>query len=267
MGDVVTERNRADLYQWLSESGNNSQLISFFQGSGLRRRHPDEEVFALIMDAISDEEDRKDVLHRRCLAERIAAFLSIGPSLHGKNPPNSSVLYNLLMTCAHLCLPFELGDALYNLFARRAVRGSYRGIPLVNALTVALILNQKDERLEPEWIYMLTHRSHPYLDGDEFTGLDGVTFMPRANCPFIVQPGKTATAFRAIAAYLDLQYAGNVGERDAEFAELVARILLRHPLQSVLKTDLLREGKNNGWPKWALAITKKLPGGPFWPDA
>jgi hypothetical protein len=181
------------------------------------------------------------------LAERVAVLLNERPDQDAGREPR--LLFNLLHLCAGLAYREVLGEPLNAMFERhrkdRSLDREYHEIPLSHGLRAALVSNQVDSSLRPEWFNMVEGRAEPYLPGNIYDGLDGLRRMPRNRDswgdPVLDDFGWALTQ---LARHLE-----NRPNRRAEFRRQLAALMATYPGRD-WGWELLQTAENCGWPDW-----------------
>jgi hypothetical protein len=188
------------------------------------------------------------------LARRMAQVLAQRPDVTRPGTRPDQLLYNLFMLCAGLHRPAELGAPLYEIFARRKLRGEWLDVDLRAVLTTALIANQADQRLLPVWQVMLAGQGDDFLIGDETDGLDGVTLMPAAG-PEPAEPAldEIGKALQEMTGHLCEDR-----ERRPEFSYYLNRIMHTFPGRPKWNAELIWLAHENHWPDWAVVSLPSL---------
>ncbi|MBI2140781.1 hypothetical protein HYU14_07705 [Candidatus Woesearchaeota archaeon] len=141
-----------------------------------------------------------------------------------RTPRPDQLLYNLLLFSACLRQPENLAEPLYQMFGRKKLKGDWRGPSLVGALCDALIWNQVDSRLLPEWKLMMDNGIHPYLGGSPFEGFSAIDHMPIGpEKPY--QPNVQAVYAALVKMYEHFRKTNNPGG----FITVLADIRDHHP--------------------------------------
>jgi hypothetical protein len=149
----------------------------------------------------------------------------------------------------------ELADPLYDLYQRRALSGTWRGLELRTALGPALIYNQKDNRLEADWRKLVETGRHDYLIGERDDGFEAVLLMP----PSEEQQGEPSldalgATLRTMTEHLEHQ----AEEERESFVPLVNRVIGTYPGRPTWSADLIRMADGHYWPSWAIMCLPEL---------
>ena len=250
--DPVQEVNSL-LCQWLDQDKYQSQqLVDWLQGYGLPPLGHDDDPFQWLLRGVEIADDRYQV--ESSLAERAARLLEEEPEVKRPGTRPDQLLYNLFMLSAGLSCPDQLADPLYAVFERQALKGSWLGIDVREALTDALISNQLDNRLEEVWQEMCENRGHDFLPGDEEDGLDGIRLMP------VSAATRGEPALYAIGKALGRMATHVEKEPDCrlKFQSLISRIVETYPGRSNWDQDLIYQADKNQWPSWAVECLPRL---------
>ena len=157
-----------DLFSWLaSDLWTADDLRQWLQGERVPNFARDCEPYIWILYGLSTIEDRRQI--SRELARKTAEILWTQPDIDRTGWRHSQLLFNLLMLCAHLSFPDQLGRPLQSILNRRALAAKWLGKDLRDCLRRALIRNQFGRDLEPHWMAMVTNRGHSFLNGTEFS--------------------------------------------------------------------------------------------------
>jgi len=211
----------------------------------------DEEPYLWLLRSLPEADERYDA--EKEFAKRVAVLLLDGPDVKrpGKRP--DQVLYNLFMLSAGLSCPDELAIPLHEVYERRSLRGKRLGVDVRTALKAALIVNQRDSRLQSIWEQFLQKRNHQFLPGDEWDGFEGIRLMPesedRRGEPALDALGR---ALKAMAEYLESDQA-----RVNKSHYLVVKIMDTYPGRPTWDTDLLLQALKQEWPSWTV---ESIPG-------
>lgn len=238
---------REMLGAWLGrEDWRPEELIDWLQGYNLPPVGHDDEPFLWLLRGIPLADKRFEAETK--LAERVGKVLEGKPDLMRPGTRPDKVLYNLFMLCAGLGCPDQLAEPLYKVFQRGVLKGEWLGVDVRDALQAALISNQIDNRLQPEWETMLEQRKHDFLPGDEYDGFNGIVMNP-ASAKTRGEPDLDAIgrALKFMAKYLDRD-----SGRCEEFQALIKQIAEIYPGRPILEIEILLQAVHNDWPRWAM---------------
>jgi hypothetical protein len=251
--DTSSVRVSQLLTAWLKkDTWDTQELVDWLQGYPLPPVGYDEEPFVWILRGASLSEERYET--ERQLTQRLAHLLRRLPEVASLSTRPEEVLYNLLMLCAGLGSPSDLGEPLYEVFVQKALTGSWLGIDLRVALKDALIPNQLDDRLQPVWTSMLEGRQHEYLPGDEYDGFLGVLFL----CKPDVRKGEPLVDEIGLSLGLMSQRLEKSSDRRVAFQLLIRRALDAYPGRPTWDSDLIFQADKNKWPDWAVSSLPSL---------
>jgi hypothetical protein len=251
--DSLTARMRKVLGAWLARSEwEPQQLLDWLQGYGLPPVGHDEEPYVWLLRGLPPADEKYN--SETALARRVATILEDKPDLKRPGRRPDQVLYNLLMLCAGLSCPDELAQPLQSILRRETLEGEWLGVNLRYALQSALILNQIDARLLPEWEGLLNGSEHGTLPGGVREGFEGVRLMP----PSFAERGSPALdAIGRVLAVMAAHYERDKGRRRA-FAFLVNRVIETYPGRPTWDLDLMLQADKDDWPVWAVECLPSL---------
>lgn len=199
--------------------------------------------------AVAEEPERL----ARELALRLADLLESQPDVLRPGSRPDELLYNLFLLCAELQEREALGRLLLEVFERGQLDGTWRGVSLRYALTVALAHNQLDNTLEPIWRDMVDGHPHEFLKGSRYDAFEALSVMPPNR-------GSTAPAFDAIgyalkcmAGYLEPKY-----NRRPEMVSLLCGLDARHRNQPRWNHGLIEQADQHDLPRWTLTCFPSL---------
>jgi len=241
------------LSEWLArEAWDSGQLMEWLQGYGLPPVGHDEEPYVWLLRGLplADERHRAETT----LATRIARVLEDRPDVKRPGRRPDQLLYNLLMLCAGLSCPDQLAEPLEGVLKRSVIKdglkGEWLGVSLRYALQRALILNQVDGRLLPDWEVLMSGRRHNVLPGGVAEGFEGVRLMPPSaserGSPALNAIGK---GLGAMAALL-----GHDKDRREMFGAVVNRLTETYPGRPTWFFDLLHQAIEHQWGDWAMQV-------------
>lgn len=239
--------------EWLaSENWNTARLVDWFQGYDLPPAGHDDEPYLWLLRGIPDDDERYAA--EKKFASRVATLLQQEPDVKRPGKRADQVLYDLLMLCAGLSCPDELADPLFEVFERRQLQGTWRGVDLRSALKSALILNQKNARLLDTWETLVQNGRHDFLIGDEWDGYEGLRLMPdsgdKRGEPAINPIGK---ALKTIGSKLEQERG-----RRTKYRSLINRVIETYPGRPTWNLDLLQQATRNEWPIWSIECLPSL---------
>ncbi|HXJ22001.1 MAG TPA: hypothetical protein VMT03_17395 [Polyangia bacterium] len=160
---------------WLSKDHwSTKDLLGWIAGRGLPPVSGDEEPYVWILQGLPLGAQRHAA--ERELAGRLAASISELSVTAFSSQGDSKLSFGLLMTAASLGCPEELSAALRPLF-ERGVSGEWNGIPISDALVLAVAGNQLDNTLLIHWKRYLLGETTP-VPGSPEDGLLGILLMP-----------------------------------------------------------------------------------------
>lgn len=164
--------------EWLdADDPDGEQMIRWCQGYDLGGVGHEQEPYHFILMGFPLNNRRNRV--EQIIAARVQNILKKRPDIHPLETRPQQVLYNLLMVCGGLSRPEYLADPLYLFFQERHIQGEWLGYELTDALLLALINNQSDDRLWEElWLPLLKDQRHDYLPGSPIDAFHGVRLMP-----------------------------------------------------------------------------------------
>jgi hypothetical protein len=245
--DRINSRIREMLSEWIArEDWEPLQLIDWLQGYGMPAIGHDEEPYLWLIRGLPPENERYEVETK--LSTRVRAILESKPDENRPGTRPDQVLYNLLMLCAGLSCPDQLADPLYAILERGVLKGDWLGVDLRYALQVALILNQSDNRLLPDWRAALENRKHDFLPGTEYEAFEGIRFMP----PSSDERGEPALDAIGYALKVMATHLAEDEERKTEFRLLISKVFETYPGRPTWDIDLLHQASKNQWPDWAM---------------
>ena len=238
---------KSKLNAWLNKSDwTDGELIRWLRGLELPAVGYAEDSYIWMIRGLplADERYRAE----KELARRVALFLSRQPDVTHRDSGGEEVLYNLFMLCAELQCRDELAEPLYQVLARQALTGEWRGIDLREALVSALIYNQRDNRLESVWENMFRAKSE-FLPGDAYTAFAGILYMPESELkrgePHLDAIG---AALARMAEYLEPQKNGQM-----EFLRLISWVMEAYPRSgSLWVKNLIEQADKHQWSDWAI---------------
>jgi hypothetical protein len=251
--DEHSQRVGRSLSIWLSQqSWEVQELVDWLQGYTLPPVGQDEEPFVWILRGVTLNDDRYKAESE--LAFRLARFIETEPgSIQlGKRP--NQVLYNLFMLCAGLSYPKVLGESLYAIYEKRSLEGEWLGVDLRDALLMALVSNQIDNRLQSIWEYMLSGGTDDFLPGDEFDGFNGILLMPSAETG-LGEPAMSeiGSALHSISKHLEPEQ-----ERRPIFSSHIKTAVEAYPGRPTWSADLIMQANEKQWPAWAVECIPNL---------
>jgi hypothetical protein len=251
--DQPSQRVSESLAAWLARpEWELAEAYNWLQGCYLPPVGYDDEPFEWMCRGLLLSPERPEAEVE--LARRMAQVLAERPDVTRPGTRPDQLLYNLFMLCAGLHRPAELGAPLYEIFARRKVRGEWLDVDLRAVLTTALIANQADQRLLPVWQTMLAGQADDFLIGDETDGLDGVTLMPAAG----PEPAEPALAEIGKALQEMTGHLCEDRERRPEFSYYLNRIMHTFPGRPKWNAELIWLAHENHWPDWAVVSLPSL---------
>lgn len=238
---------------WLEGSDrSNQKLIDWLQGFGLPSARYEDEPFRWLLRGVPLAGERHYIENK--FAQRVAAFLQEKPdeSHVGRRP--TELLYNLLELCAALSVPDQLANPLYEMFERRILKGSWRGIDLRISLRRALIFNQIDNRLESVWQDLLSGNGHAWLLGDHYDGFEGVRLQPHSP-DSRGEPDTNAIgcALAAMTTHIESNRLCRL-----EFRDLINRVLATYPGRPTWYEELIEQADEKKFPAWAVSALPSL---------
>jgi hypothetical protein len=188
------------------------------------------------------------------LALRLSKVLRQKPDVSRPGTRPEEMLFNLLMLCASVSNSSQLGEPLFDIYERRALKGEWLGTDLRVALTAALCLNQIDKRLQPIWQAMIEGRYDDFLIGTPKHGLDGIAFMQPSeqvqDAPALPEIGY---ALKAISHNLQGE-----PDRRLDFGTYINEIVNTYPGRPNWDQELICLADQNHWPDWAVVSLPSL---------
>lgn len=251
--DEHSQRIGRSLALWLNQqSWEIQELIDWLQGYTLPPVGHDEEPFVWILRGLFLNDDRYKAESE--LAFRLVKLMEsdAGSILLSKRP--NQVLYNLFMLCAGLSYPKVLGEALYSIYERQSLEGEWLGVDLRDALQLALVTNQIDNRLQSVWQCMLNGQTDDYLPGDEDDGFNGILLMPSA------ETGLGEPAINEIGGALKIRTKHLEQEKGRRhvFLSLIMKSVEAYPGRPSWSFDLVMQADEKQWPAWAVECIPNL---------
>ncbi|HYP14282.1 MAG TPA: hypothetical protein VEQ63_10190 [Bryobacteraceae bacterium] len=182
------------LNEWLDQTNWEEQrqnLTNWLRGYALPPVGSDEEPYAWLLYGLGQSSGRPE--RQRRFAELLVRFLNEHPDVEFTFPNYDGALCNLLLLAAGLDWAELLADPVDRMLARERERKAM-SLQVREALRVALVRTQIDNRHHQIWREMLRTGTHDLLPGNEFSGFSGVKWMPQSpemlgqpNCPALAE--------------------------------------------------------------------------------
>lgn len=244
---------RGQLLSWLREdTWEPHRIAGWLQGYDLPPIGHDDEPYLWLLRSIPVDERRSWAETE--LARRLASFLETQLDSVRAKRRWEQLVYNLLLLCAGLGCPDQLGECLYRVFQRGKLVGSWLGVGLRDCLRMAIIQNQLDRRFQQLWEAMLAKRDVSTLPGNEYDGFEGIRLMP----PSAAERGHPALdaigkALRQMARNLE-----DSTDRRMELQSLIGDVVATYPGRPSWDRDLVELADEHEWPRWALLCLPRL---------
>lgn len=241
-------RMRKLVETWLAQKPHDvDQLARWLEGLDFPAVGHDEEPYIWLLRGIPLGSRQHEATV--ALARAAAELLQREPDVKRPGHWPARLLYNLLYFCAGLESPDELADPLYALFERNKLQGEWLGLHLGVPLCAALIFNQRDNRLEPQWEQMAEENGHPILGGNRFSAFEAVLHMP----PSARERARPATEAVFFALSQIIRHIESRPNKVEILKQQLERILERFPTgRDEWDYWFLRGALQEKWPDWAL---------------
>lgn len=226
-------------------------LADWLQGYGLPPVGSSEEPYVWLLRGLPEGAERYPLEAE--FARRAAKLLEGEPDRVPAGRRPQRLLQNLLMLCAGLSCRDELAEPLYAIFQRAALGGQWQGQDLRRALLAALVMNQRDNRLQAVWEAMSRGEKHRFLGGGRDVGFEGSLRMP----PSETRRGEPALEAIGRSLKATAEYLGTDRDRLVEFRSLINRVVETYLLPTAT-LDLVRLATDHGWPAWTVDCLPNL---------
>lgn len=240
---------RNTLIGWLDGSASVAMLYHLLQGDGWPAVGVEDEPYTLFIAATEGLP-----VYRTRLIERLAQALDSKPDVTTAATRPAQMLYNLLRLCAEVYSPEVLGPPLRGMWARRQLRDEWRGADLRDRLRAALILNQPDREMLPDWEAMLNGHTDEFLGGSWQDGFLGLLAIKPPNG---VDPDFSILG-RALHSVADhLKHTGPA--RNIRLRRFLERLQRAYPDRN-WATELIVLGDKYQWPGWGITALPTVVG-------
>jgi hypothetical protein len=243
------ERMGQQIHAWL-DRGPDWKLVDWLSGYSLPALSGEDEPYYWLAKGLEGLGELENTGGPFCA--RVAAFLASKPDEVRPGQRPNQVLYNLFMLCACLHCPRSLAGPLRALYARRRIQGRWRSFDLRDALLAALIENQDNRDLQPDWERMLHEGRHEYLPGNAFDGFFGLLKMDVVRVAEGAEPDGPLI-LEALSAMV-LEHLEDDPERVPQLESLLEAVTDVYPGCADWERRFLDQAACDDWPHWALGI-------------
>jgi hypothetical protein len=233
---------RATLRDWLNTgSWTLDYLYALLQGDNWPPIIREEQPYELFMAGTCD-----DPSLRIELAKRLAVALDDEPEVKLPGTRPAQMLASLLTLCSEVYNPDVLWEPLLRMNGRHKLTAEWpRGVPLNDLLRAALILNQRDDSMMPEWTSMIEGTPGDFLAGNMYDGIRGF-YLRKPDNGTTPRWALLGPALRKVA----LRLSGSGDRRNIEFREILDPLRKLYQLENWDELFLLAVHYN--WPRWTI---------------
>lgn len=240
------EMMRFRVQKWFKAGSSVDQFIRWLEGYDLPPVNPEEEPFRWLLRGLPLGAERPRI--RRKFSELIVELCQKRVDVDPPSPRPDDFLFSFFSFAGGLDDPQLLAGPLSTVY-ERLIERNHLNVEVRDALTGALVRNQKDNRFESDWMTFLAKREHPHLPGNEYTGWAGVRRLPRSGAesdqghPNLPVIGKS---IRLLCNWLE-----NEDDRERRIRHILVDLLELYSHEQYFAAEIIELSFAYEWPIWA----------------